>query len=335
MLQHIPPGNRYNEVVNFIQKTIHRFDRYQQKHAWAGFPYAVIKKYGDDTGGYQAALITYYSFLSLFPLLLVAVMVLQLLFHNAHIRADIIHNITNYVPVVGNQLQQNIHTSKTGVGLILAILVTLYGARGGADALRYTLDNLWGIPYSKRAGFPKGMLRSFGVIGVAALGLVGAVAISSFSSLLGHALWVKIILNLVGIAGITAVMMLCFRIVTSKGVAYKDMLVGSLVGAFIIQLLLTFGSLLVKRELRGFDSLYGTFAVALGLLFWIYLMAQVIVYSIEIDTVRTLKLWPRSITPEYKTEADNRAYDSYIKRAKRTADEEVFVEHDKPVKKAS
>jgi membrane protein len=40
-----------------------------------GFPYAVVKKYGDDAGGRQAALITCYGFLSIFPLLLLGVAV--------------------------------------------------------------------------------------------------------------------------------------------------------------------------------------------------------------------------------------------------------------------
>ena len=42
-----------------------------------GFPYAVIKKYGDDDGGREAALLTYYGFLSIFPLLLLGVAILS------------------------------------------------------------------------------------------------------------------------------------------------------------------------------------------------------------------------------------------------------------------
>ena len=52
-------------------------DRLQRKHRVLGFPYAVVKKYGDDEGGRQAALITYYGFLSIFPLLLLGVAVLS------------------------------------------------------------------------------------------------------------------------------------------------------------------------------------------------------------------------------------------------------------------
>src|SRR4249920_2197986 len=52
-------------------------DRLQRKHGVLGFPYAVVKKYGDDDGGRQAALITYYGFLSIFPLLLLGLAVLS------------------------------------------------------------------------------------------------------------------------------------------------------------------------------------------------------------------------------------------------------------------
>src|SRR5262245_31581087 len=52
-------------------------DGVQQRHGVFGFPYAVIKKYGDDDGGREAALITYYGFLSIFPLLLLGVAILS------------------------------------------------------------------------------------------------------------------------------------------------------------------------------------------------------------------------------------------------------------------
>jgi membrane protein len=54
------------------------FDRYQQQHAWLGFPLAVRQKYADDQGGYLAATISYYGFFSVFPLLLVLATLLGL-----------------------------------------------------------------------------------------------------------------------------------------------------------------------------------------------------------------------------------------------------------------
>ena len=58
---------------------INRLNRHQLKHRFSGFVYAVIKKYSEDNTGYQAILITYYGFMALFPLLIVAVTFMQLL----------------------------------------------------------------------------------------------------------------------------------------------------------------------------------------------------------------------------------------------------------------
>src|ERR1700733_14627518 len=66
-------------------------DRVQRRHVVLGFPYAVIKKYGDDDGGREAALMTYYGFLSIFPLLLLGVAVLsRVLADNPELRQRLI-----------------------------------------------------------------------------------------------------------------------------------------------------------------------------------------------------------------------------------------------------
>ena len=57
-------------LSGLVNRIIAWADRLQRRHGVLGFPYAVVKKYGDDEGGRQAALITYYGFLSIFPLLL-------------------------------------------------------------------------------------------------------------------------------------------------------------------------------------------------------------------------------------------------------------------------
>ena len=58
------------------KRVVDSLDAYQRDHRWIGFPIAVIYKFTDDQGSYLAALITYYGFLSLFPLLLLLVTVL-------------------------------------------------------------------------------------------------------------------------------------------------------------------------------------------------------------------------------------------------------------------
>ena len=141
--------------------------RLQQKHHALAFPFAVIKKYGDDQAGQQAALLTYYGFLSLFPLLLVATSVADLLAqHNEHLRTRLLNDaLTSYFPVVGEQLQQNIHGShETGWALIVGLLVAIYGARGIANAVRGVLERTaWGTPRSRRSNFWDRTTKKYGV----------------------------------------------------------------------------------------------------------------------------------------------------------------------------
>ena len=58
---------------------IERVDEFQRRRPAVGFPVAVVYKFTDDQGAFLAALITYYGFLSLFPLLLLATWILGLL----------------------------------------------------------------------------------------------------------------------------------------------------------------------------------------------------------------------------------------------------------------
>ena len=67
----------FEGLTGLVNRIIAWADRLQREHGVLGFPYAVVKKYGDDEGGRQAALITYYGFLSIFPLLLLGVAVLS------------------------------------------------------------------------------------------------------------------------------------------------------------------------------------------------------------------------------------------------------------------
>lgn len=291
-----------------MQRIIQSIDRFQQHHPIIGFPFAVIRKFSDDQGGYQAALITYYGFLSVFPLLLVIVTLLQLLFHNnVDLQQGVATSISHFFPELGNQLQENVHSLRgTGIGLVVGILVTIYGARGVADVLRNTLDNIWRVPRKDRPGFPKANIQSLEVIGMVALGFLATVGVSSFSAALGHATWVKAVANFAGFVVLFNVLLFVFRTATARKVATKDMLIGTSFTAIMVQLLLTFGSVLVARQLKHLDALYGTFAITLGVLFWIYVLAQMIVYGAEIDSVRHLKLWPRALRSHHPTRADKK-----------------------------
>ncbi|MFZ1491362.1 MAG: hypothetical protein WAS51_15605, partial [Ilumatobacteraceae bacterium] len=57
-------------AAGFVATWKERLDTWQQRHTPLAFTVGVVKKFGDDRAGRQAALIAYFGFFSLFPLLL-------------------------------------------------------------------------------------------------------------------------------------------------------------------------------------------------------------------------------------------------------------------------
>src|ERR1017187_1493220 len=104
-------------------------DRAQQRRPALSFPAAVIKKFSDDQAGQLAALIAYYGFVSLFPLLLVLVTVLGFVLEgDPKTQASVLHSTLGQFPIIGTQLESNIHSLKGSAGaLAIGVLGLLLG----------------------------------------------------------------------------------------------------------------------------------------------------------------------------------------------------------------
>ena len=111
------------------EPAVEAIDAYQRRHRWLGFPLAVVYKFGDDQGPYLAALITYYGFLSLFPLLLLLVTILGFVLQgDPHLQDELLDSALAQFPVIGSQLRENVHSlTGSGTGLAVGIVGTLYG----------------------------------------------------------------------------------------------------------------------------------------------------------------------------------------------------------------
>src|SRR6059036_1964303 len=81
-------------------------DGFQQRHRSLAFPFAVVKKFGDDRAGNLAALIAYYGFFSLFPLLLVFVTVMGFVL-NDHpaLFAAVQRSALRQFPIIGTDIK--------------------------------------------------------------------------------------------------------------------------------------------------------------------------------------------------------------------------------------
>jgi len=302
---------------NHISTVAARADRLQQRHHALSFVCAVVKKYNDDGAGQRAALLTYYGFLALFPLLLIATSIADFIAqHNAHVRVRLLNDLTNYFPVGGSELQQNIHSGhRTGIALIVGLLFALYGARGIANALRNALDSAWATPRSKRSTFPTSMLKNLELLFGAGLGLLLTTALASYTTAaLGHSFVFRLVSTATDAVLLYILCMYVFLIGPAQRRPRRDLRVGALtlvVGLLILQ---TIGGYLITHQLHNTSGLYGQFALVLAILSWLYLLAQVFTYAVEVNVVHTYRLWPRSLSGRYPTVADEKTRQLYTER---------------------
>jgi membrane protein len=312
-----------------LQRVVRRLDQFQQRHRPFAFVFAVIKKFGDDQGGNLAAVMTYYGFMSLFPLLLVLTTVLgYVLQNNPSLRDNILNSAVAQFPIIGDQIRNDVGSVRgNGFGLAIGILLTFYGGLGIANAAQDAMNRVWAVPIRARPGFLPRILRSLMLIGTIGLGILVTTLLSGIgagSSNFGA--WSRtgvILLAFVFNVGLFAV---AFRVLTVRDVAWRDLWPGAVIAAIGWQVLQTIGGALVSHQLKGMNQTYGVFAIVIGLIAWIFLEARIVLYAAEVNVVRAHRLWPRSIAPPPLTDGDKRAYVSYAETEERRPEVDVRVD---------
>jgi membrane protein len=315
-----------------------RLDRFQQRHPAAGFPLAVGYKYFDDSGGYLAALIAYYGFLSLFPLLLLLATVLGIVLagHPA-LQQEVLGSALRQFPVIGGQLGDPQRLGGGWKGLLVGTVGSLYGGLGVAQALQYAMNTAWRVPRNNRPNPLLARGRSLLLLGTAGLAITGTTILSTLGStgagsfgpvLKVAALAASVVLN-------AAVFVLGFRLATARDLSVREVAPGAITAAVLWQLLQTFGVLYVNHAVRNASATNGVFALVLGLLAFLYLSAAVVVLCVEVNTVLVDDLHPRALLTPFTdnvtlTPADRAAYTGQATAQRSKGFEEVDVSFDQP-----
>jgi uncharacterized BrkB/YihY/UPF0761 family membrane protein len=120
--------------------------------------------------------------------------------------------------------------------------------------------------------------------------------------------------------------LLAFRVLTSENLTWRDVLPGAAVGSVAWTTLQALGGYYVSREIQGASDVYGTFAVVIGLLAWIFIGVQLTLLAAEVNVVRKRHLWPRSLVQPPFTDADVEALTRYAKQEGRRPEERIDVQ---------
>lgn len=319
-----------------------RLDRVQRRRHWAGFPIAVIYKFADDQGSYLAALIAYYGFLSLFPLLLLLVTILGFVLDgDPQLQEQLLDSALAQFPVIGSQLRDNVQSlSGSGVGLAIGVVVTLYGCLGVAGAAQNAFNRAWAVPRNRRPNPIKARLRSLLLLPVLGIGIIvttGLAGLTTSASAYGADLGAaaRILGVLLAVVANVGLFLVIFRVLTASEIPTRDLRVGAVVAGVGWQAVQMLGAYFVANTLRGRNEAYGVFGLVLGLVAWIYLLALVLVLAAEINVVAQRRLWPRALLTPFTddvqlTAADQRAYTGYATSERHKGFEVIDVDFSRP-----
>jgi len=296
-------GRAARQAGPAAQRAGNEADAFQQRRPVLAFPVAVWRKFNDDRAANLAALIAYYGFAAIFPLLLVLATVLDIVLKNdPALQKTLTNSALAQYPVIGQQIKTQLgEIPGTGLPLVIGAVFLLLGARGVANAMQNALCEVWGIARKDRPGFPMSQVWSFALLLTVAIGFIVTTFLSGLAGGAGHlltgigatvgAVLISLVLNV-------GVFWLGFRLATARLVRWRDLMVGALIAAVIWQILQVAGGYVVSHQLHRANELYGTFGVVLGLVAWLYLQAEATLWAAEVDVVLAKRLWPVSVLNE-------------------------------------
>jgi membrane protein len=317
-----------------------KIDRGQRRLPVIGFPLAVIYKFFDDQGNYLAAVITYYMFVAIFPLLLMSASILGFILDDRpDLKQEALNSALSNFPIIGTQLSAPEGLQGSTGAVVFGSLAALYGCIGLGVALQNVINAAWAVPRNSRPNPLAVRLNSLGLLFTAG---VAVLLVTVFSAVVGNtevfggevntALRWLIRIGNVLIVGL--VLTALFRMAAaSRHISLMRAAPGAFSLAVMWQGLQYLGTLYVTNVFPAANKVNETFALVLGLIGIIYIAAVMGVLGIEVNVVLARRLWPRALLTPFTdrvdlTEADRRAYAMYAQTQRHKGFETVVVRFD-------
>ena len=325
--------------VDCVAELLARLDGVQRRRPVLGLPIAVVYKFFDDQGNYLSAMLTYYAFVAIFPLLLIASSVLGfLLSDNPPLQRELLDSGLSQFPIIGQQLGRPNQLQGSASAITVGALAALYGATGLAQASQQMMQVLWSVPRNSRPNPLLSRLRSLLLVlvaGVAFLGIAATGAIGTNSRVLDADVHVlaRLLADVASVLFTAGVFVLLFRMTTAHHHTLREAAPGAITVGLLWQALQVLGAGYVQHVIAKANDMNKTFALVLGLVAVLYIASVMAVLAAEINVVRARRFYPRALLTPFTdnvdlTEGDRRAYAAYAQGQRYKGFEAINVSFD-------
>jgi uncharacterized BrkB/YihY/UPF0761 family membrane protein len=247
----------------------------------------IYRAYIKDGVGKQSSLLTYYGFLSLFPVTLLVMTIVSLVLPLQTTWAKhFVDALSKTLPVVGTQVFHNLHySSRVGFGIIGELVVVLTGAAGWAGQFQVGINRVWQTQIPPR-GYWQKLGHNLKILSFLA-GTVFTMSLLFYANLFIFKSFWETVVAIVGACLINGFWALGWlRMALHRHIKSRDLLPTAIIAGTAIQLLASFGGGIISYELKHLSSLYGGFALALGMLVWISAVTKALLVILEVGALR-------------------------------------------------
>lgn len=267
----------------------------------------------EDKATQQAAALTFYSVLSIAPLLVISLAVASLAFDAKAARTEMVDEMGGLVGSEGEEavkamLDSAEQPQQGTVATILGVITLLFGASGVFGQLQESLNTIWEVKPKPGGGIWQLIRSRFlsmaMVLGTGFLLLVSLVVSSAISGLGTYlqnqwpgleSIW-HFVNFAVTLAVVTVLFALIFKYLPDAKIAWSDVWVGALLTAVLFSV----GKLLIGLYLgkASIGSAYGAAGSLVVLLVWIYYSSLILFFGAELTQVYARRFGTRIVPKE-------------------------------------
>lgn len=245
----------------------------------------VIEGYRLHQTSRNAAVISHYGFISVFPLFLVFTTVLGFILQDhPGYQDDIVDSALAQLPIIGDTIATSPDELSGSVAVLVGgLLIALWSGMKAFISVQNALDDVHEIPIDDRSTFVATRLRALVAIGVVGAALVASTFLTAVGGKSDYATIGNALLVLGAAIVNAAVLAAIFRSLCSTPSAWRDVAPGAVVAGIVFALLQLLGTTIVARAIASASRVYGSFAAVIALLAWLGLHATAGLLGAELN----------------------------------------------------
>ena len=248
---------------------------------WLGTVVAVLKRYGEVKGNALAASITLQAFLSLFPLLLVAIAIVGFVSaegvdiaasaaRGLGLRGEAAKPLTDAVAAAEDSRR---------AASVVGLAGLAWAGLGLVDAIKHGFNQIWQV---RPRGMRDRLVGAGWLLGAAVIMAIGAGATALVGLLPG---WLAPLGTLLGLAVNFCLWIWTSKLIPNRHVGWGTLVPGAILGAIGLEALKVLGGFYVPRLVANSSALYGSIGVIFAVLAWLFLLSRLAMYTAVLDVV--------------------------------------------------